>query len=266
MVAIPTGLDTIRYGVAEFIGRLTLNRPPVNAINRRMVEELNQALDAIEQAIEQGLLRVLVLDADGAHFSAGADLKERQQIPADMVEEVVDSIRRTFQRISDLPVPVIAAVHGSALGGGLELALAADLRVITLDARVGLPETSLAIIPGAGGTQRLPRLIGYSKAFYWIASAKTFSGLEAYEAGVAEFVVKREELQDTVLGIATRLAQNGPVAVQAAKRAIRRGLLLEIEQALEVEKEEYRKTIGTEDRLEGIRAFLEKRPPKYRGK
>ncbi len=258
--------ETIRLAAVEHIARLTLDRPPVNAINRRMVEELNTALDQVEKKIAAGELRVLVIDADGPHFSAGADLKERQQIPADMVEEVVAAIRGTFQRIYELPVPVIAAVHGSALGGGLELVLAADLRVFTLDARVGLPETSLAIIPGAGGTQRLPRLIGYSKAFYWIASAKTFTGLEAFEAGVAEFVVKREELTDFVLDLAARLARNGPIAVQAAKQAMRRGLLLPIDRALEVEKEEYRKTIGTEDRLEGIRAFLEKRTPRYRGK
>ncbi len=259
-------LQFLRFRVSEFIGRLTLNRPPVNALNQTMIDELNRVLDHVEERAAKGKIRVLLIDADGPHFCAGADLKERRQIPEERVEEVVDHIRSTFQRIYDLPIPVIAAIHGSALGGGLELALAADLRIMALDARVGLPETSLAIIPGAGGTQRLPRLIGYSKAFYWIASARTFTGMEAFEAGVAEFVVKKEELQDFSVRLASHLARNGPVAVQAAKQAMREGLAVDIRKALEIEKQQYRRVIHTKDRLEGIRAFLEKRPPEYRGK
>jgi|Deesub1362B_J571_1020462.scaffolds.fasta_scaffold08055_2 enoyl-CoA hydratase/carnithine racemase len=259
-------LKCLRWHLSGNIGRITLDRPPVNAISRQMLDELNAVLDTLAEPIASGTLRVLVIDAEGRHFCAGADLKERQSIPDDQVEEAVSRIRDTFQRIYDLPVPVIAAVHGSALGGGLELALAADLRVLTTDAKVGLPETGLAIIPGAGGTQRLPRLIGPAKALYWIASAKIFSGLEAFEAGVAEFLVKPDELHDFVRDLAEQIAQNGPVAVRAAKAAIRRGWNLDIRQALEVEKEEYRRTIFTEDRREGLRAFLEKRKPNYTGR
>lgn len=256
----------LRWQVSQYVGRLTLNRPPVNALSRGMIAELNRALDEIGEAVARSTLRVLVIDADGPHFCAGADLKERQSIPEDQVETVVGEIRHTFQRIDELPVPVIAAIHGSALGGGLELALAADLRVITPDARVGLPETRLAIIPGGGGTQRLPRLIGYSKAFYWIATAKIFSGTEAYEAGVAEFLVQPEELQQFVFSLADQIAANGPIAVQAAKEAMKKGLTCNLREALEIEKQQYRRTIATQDRLEGIRAFLEKRNPVYQGK
>jgi len=250
----------------DFISRLTLNRPPVNALNRKMIGELNRVLDVIYAQVETGETRVLVIDAEGQHFCAGADLKERHQIPENLVESVVDDIRNTFQRIYELSVPVLAAIHGSALGGGLELALAADFRVITDIAKVGLPETSLAIIPGGGGTQRLARLIGNSKALYWIASGKIFTGLEAFKAGVAEFVVKKDEFQSFYSDLALSIAKNGPVAVQVAKKSIIEGERLDIKKALEVEKKYYQKTIGTEDRLEGIRAFLEKRSPNYRGK
>lgn len=255
----------LKLNVEKFIARLTLARPPVNALNRQMIAELASALDLIENQIGKKTVRVVIIDAEGGHFCAGADLKERQQIPPDQVEEVVDRIRSTFQRIYELPVPVLAAVQGSALGGGLELALAADFRVVTDEARIGLPETGLAIIPGAGGTQRLARLIGAGKALFWIASAKVFTGLEAFEAGAAEFVVKKKELKSFCADLAGLIARNGPVAVQAAKQAIRSGLKVDIVKGLEIEKENYRKTIGTEDRLEGIRAFLEKRTPDYKG-
>ena len=255
----------LKLNVDKFIARLTLARPPVNALDRQMIAELNSALEIIENQIGEKMIRIVIIDAEGGHFCAGADLKERRQIPSDQVEEVVDRIRSTFRRIYQLPVPVLAAVQGSSLGGGLELVLAADFRVVTNDARLGLPETGLAIIPGAGGTQRLARLIGAGKALFWIASAKIFTGLEAFEAGVAEFVVKKEELKPFCTGLAGLIARNGPVAVQAAKQAIRAGLEVELVKGLEIEKENYRKTIGTEDRLEGIRAVLEKRAPDYKG-
>lgn len=259
-------LDLLKIKGQDYICRLTLNRPPVNALNQQMISQLNAVLDSIELQVENGEIRILLIDATGLHFSAGADLKERQHISEDQVASVVDNIRNTFFRVERLPIPVVAAVHGSALGGGLELALAADLRIMTVDAKVGLPETGLAIIPGAGGTQRLARLIGYNKALYWIVSAKIFTGLEAFDAGVAEFVVNNDELKSFSMELVSSIARNGPIAVQSAKQAMKEGLSLPIHEALEVEKKYYKNTIFTEDRLEGIKAFLEKRPPKYNGK
>ena len=258
--------DLLKIQLENYICRLTLNRPPVNALNQNMIQQLSSTLDSVELQIKNGECRVLLIDADGYHFSAGADLKERQQIPEDRVEAVVDNIRNTFLRIERLPVPVVVAVQGTALGGGLELALAADLRIIADDAKVGLPETGLAIIPGAGGTQRLAKLIGYNKALYWIASGRIFSGLQAYDAGLAEFLIKKDELKDFTWDLVASLARNGPIAVQAAKKAMKEGLSLPIEKGLEIEKKYYKKTIFTEDRKEGILAFLEKRNPNYKGK
>ncbi len=258
--------EWISCSLKDGIAVLTLNRPPVNALNRVMVGELGRWLEQARERIEKDELRVVILQGAGKHFCAGADLKERQHVPEEQVGQLVATIRETFQKFAELPVPTIAAVHGAALGGGLELALAADCRILSEGAKVGLPETSLAIIPGAGGTQRLARLIGYSRALYWITSARSFSAKEALQQGVANWVVPRSDLLPEALEIAGRIARNGPVAVRAAKLALLKGASLPLDKALEVEKTYYEKTIYTEDRLEGIRAFLEKRVPKYKGK
>jgi len=258
--------EWISCSLSDGIGVLSLNRPPVNALNRVMVGEISRWLNRAGEQIEAGQLRVVVLRAEGKHFCAGADLKERRNIPEEEVETIVSSIRETFQKLAELPVPVIAAIHGAALGGGLELTLAADFRILSEGARMGLPETSLAIIPGAGGTQRLGRLIGYSNALYWVATARVFSAKEAQKFGVANLVVSKNDLLPTAMNLAAEIAKNGPVAVRAAKKALQEGLEVPLKDALEIERKYYAKTIFTQDRLEGIRAFLEKRPPRYEGK
>ncbi len=258
--------EWISCSLSDGIAVLSLNRPPVNALNRVMVGEISRWLNRASEQVDAGELRVVVLRAEGKHFCAGADLKERRNIPEEEVEAIVSSIRNTFQKLAELPVPVIAAIHGAALGGGLELALAADFRILSEGARMGLPETSLAIIPGAGGTQRLGRLIGYSNALYWIATARVFSAKEAQKFGVANWVVPKNDLLPMAMNLAEEIAKNGPVAVRAAKKALQEGLEVPLKEGLEVERKYYAKTIFTEDRLEGIRAFLEKRPPRYEGK
>jgi len=258
--------EWISCSTSEGISVLSLNRPPVNALNSVMVGEISRWLDRAAEKIAAGQLRVVVLRAEGKHFCAGADLKERRNIPEEEVEVIVSSIRNTLQKLAELPVPVIAAIQGAAMGGGLELALAADFRILSEGARVGLPETSLSIIPGAGGTQRLARLIGYSNALYWIVTARAFSAKEAQKFGVANLVVSKTDLLPTAMNLAKEIAKNGPVAIRAAKKALQEGLEVPLKEALEIEKKYYAKTIFTEDRLEGIRAFLEKRPPRYKGK
>jgi enoyl-CoA hydratase/carnithine racemase len=172
-----------------------------------------------------------------------------------------------MQRMSELPMPVIAAVEGVAVGGGLEIALAADLRVASKTATLGLPETSLAIIPGAGGTQRLPRLVGVSKAKELIWTGQRLTGDEALEAGLVDQVVEPGLTLEAATEWAWKIAKQGPIAIRASKLAIDKGLEARtMKEALETERQNYAKVLPTEDRLEGLKAFKEQRTPSYRGK
>jgi len=171
-----------------------------------------------------------------------------------------------MQRVAALPQPVIAAVEGVAVGGGLELALACDLRVASETAMFGMPETTLAIIPGAGGTQRLSRLIGVSRAKELIWTGRRFSGEEAYHLGVVDKVVKSGHALDAAMSLAWQIAANGPIAIQASKEAIDQGLTVStMEEALEIERQCYGRTLPSKDRLEGLAAFAESRTPIYTG-
>ena len=255
----------VRYRVAEHIGRLTINRPPVNALNRQLVGEIFAAAHLANRDAERRELRVLILHAEGNHFCAGADLKERQNVPDTEVEKVVQGIRDAVQAVADIKVPVIAAMQGTAAGGGMELALAADIRVLAETAKMGLRETALAIIPGAGGTQRLMRLIGYSRALEWIATARMFDANECLAHGVANRVIPETELMDAAWYYAKLIAANGPIAVQASKEAMRRGMDEPMSRALEIEFECYKRVIPTKDRREALAAFIEKRQPVFKG-
>ena len=255
----------VRYRVAEHIGRLTINRPPVNALNRQLVGEIFAAAHLANRDAERRELRVLILNAEGNHFCAGADLKERQNVPDAEVEKVVQGIRDAVQAIADIKAPVIAAMQGTAAGGGMELALAADIRVLAETAKMGLRETALAIIPGAGGTQRLMRLIGYSRAMEWITTARMFEANECLAHGVANRVVPETELVDAAWYYAKLIAANGPIAVQASKEAMRRGMDEPMSRALEIEFECYKRVIPTKDRREALAAFIEKRQPVFKG-
>ncbi len=260
--------DFLEFSVKDKIGRLVLNRPPVNALNAQLIADLTEFSKRLSAEIEQGRqdVRSLVISSALKHFCAGADLKERRELPEHQVEAAVQKTRNMASAIAAIPVPTIAAVNGSALGGGMELALAADMRVVAESAKLGLRETALAIIPGAGGTQRLPRLIGPSKAIYWITSARIFSAEECLRDGVANEVCPDEKLLDRALEIAAEIAQNGPVAVRAAKDAILRGLELPMHEALEIERQGYAKIIPTQDRIEALNAFREKCTPVFEGR
>jgi len=255
----------IKYRIENYLGRMTLNRPPVNALNRQLVSEIYAVAHLANRDVARKELRALVLHAEGAHFCAGADLKERKEIPDDQVVNVVQGIRAAVQAIADIKVPTIAAVQGSALGGGMELALAADMRVLGESAKLGLRETALAIIPGAGGTQRLTRLIGYARAMEWIATARIFEAQECLAHGVANRVVPDAEVADAALYYAKLIAANGPLAVQFAKEAMQRGMAMPLANGLEIEFECYKRIIPTSDRREALSAFNEKRAPQFRG-
>ena len=245
---------------------LTLHRPPVNALGRELVADLNAACAHLETAPPERLARAVIIAATGKCFCAGADLKERQSMTADDVKAWVPRLSATFTRIASLPMPTLAVVQGVAAGGGMELALACDIRIAEGPATLGLRETALAIIPGAGGTQRLARLIGPSRAKRWIFTAKMSSADEALADGAVDQVVEAGQGLQTALTLAGVIAANGPVAVRLAKRAIDQGLDMPMPQALDNEVRCYEGVLPTEDRLEALKAFIEKRDPVFKGR
>jgi len=240
-----------------------LNRPPVNAFNRECLLELDELVGHIRS---QNDLRVVILTAHGKVFSAGADLKERRSMSDEEVLEFVESIRASFYSWYDLDIPTICAMQGGAFGGGLELALMCDFRILAKDAEVGLKETRLGVIPGAGGTQRLTRLIGEAGALKWILTGKTFTASEALDAGVVDVISDPDQVVSTAGSLAGEIVKAAPVAVKQAKRAVRDGAKLDYKEALDLEGECYKQTIPTTDREEALKAFLEKRAPNWTGK
>ncbi|XP_063991304.1 methylglutaconyl-CoA hydratase, mitochondrial [Diachasmimorpha longicaudata] len=250
------------------IAVLGLNRPSAkNAFGRNLVTLLSDSLHKIrnDEKVRVLILRSLVPKV----FCAGADLKERGQMTEEEVGQFVNTLRNLMNVMEEIPIPSIAAIDGAALGGGLELALATDIRTAASEAKMGLVETRLAIIPGAGGTQRLPRTVGVAKAKEMIFSAKILDGDEAEDIGLVNKAVAQNRGGDAAyqaaLGIAREILPNGPVGVRMAKVAITRGIEVPIDQGFEIEKECYSKILKTKDRLEGLAAFSAKRVPIYRG-
>lgn len=261
MLSTPLVLKQEEDGIVT----LTLNREDAaNALSRDLLLSLR---DHAEDLRARADVRVVVITGAGERaFCAGADLKERRGMNEDQVRAAVTLIRSTIHAVSTLPQPVIAAVGGVAFGGGTELALAADLRVAADNAVFGLTETSLAIIPGAGGTQRLARLIGVAKAKELIFTARRIDAVTAHGLGIVNQVVKKSELLAQVRELAQEIQKNGPIAVRQAKLAIDRGADVDLNTSLAIEALAYEVVIPTEDRLEGLAAFAEKRKPQYKGK
>jgi len=249
----------------EGILTLTLNRPEVmNSLNFELLHRLR---DQVDQVRHRRDVRVIVITGSGEKaFCSGADLKERAGLPPEKVKEFIFTIRNLFTAIEQLGMPVIAAVNGIALGGGTELALACDIRIAATAATLGLTETRLAIIPGAGGTQRLPRLIGRGKAKELIFTGRRVESAEALQIGLVNRVVPPEALIDECRRMAAMICETGPIAIEQAKYAINHGLETDLATGLAIESAAYWVTIPTEDRLEGLTAFREKRKPGDKGK
>ncbi|MFO7963826.1 MAG: enoyl-CoA hydratase-related protein [Desulfobacterales bacterium] len=248
---------------------LTLNRPEaMNSMNLALVKTLKHMM---EKADADPAIRVIIITgADPppgkkAAFSVGADLVERRSMSEEDVKGFIAAIRETMISVESVRVPVIAAINGFALGGGTELALACDIRLASADAVLGLPETGLAVIPGGGGTQRLPRLVGPAKAKELIYTARRIEPGEALAIGLVNRVIEPEHLMEAALSLAGEIVANGPIAVQQAKYAINRGMEMPLQSALNLESEAYEKTIPTKDRKEALAAFAEKRKPVFRG-
>jgi enoyl-CoA hydratase/carnithine racemase len=246
----------------------TLNRPDArNALSRAARAELEAKVAAVAGAAE---VRAVVLTGAGEKaFSAGADLKERAGMGEDEVRTWLEDLRRTLLSIEGSPKVFIAAINGVAMGGGLELALACDLRIAAREAKMGLPEVRLAILPGGGGTQRLPRLIGPGRARDLVLTGRAVGAEEALAMGLVERLAPEGSgpggALETALALAESLKGCGPLALARAKDAMRLGAHQPLENALETEQACYEAILHTKDRLEGLAAFREKRPPNYRG-
>ena len=250
---------------------LTLNRP--EAMNCFNFDLLSELADVIREAnFDMDLRCIIITGAKGERdvkkqsFSTGADLKERRTLTEDQVRRFIFTIRNTFTAVEQVRVPVIAAINGFAFGGGTELALASDIRIASSNVLMGLTETSLGIIPGAGGTQRFTRVVGVAKAKELVLTARRFNAQTALEIGLVSKVVEPDELMDAALEIAREIAKNGPIGVAQAKFAINYGSEASLGVALPLESKAYEVTIPTEDRLEALAAFAEKRKPVFKGK
>jgi enoyl-CoA hydratase len=256
--------EAIRYELADGIATITLNRPAVhNAMNERMREELTACFAELARSEDA---RAIVVTGTGERaFSAGADIREfvAPQVPV----RFRDGRRRVdFRAAMDrCPQPIIAAIRGFALGGGLELALACDIRIAGEDSQLGLTEVNLAIIPGGGGTQRLPRLVGRGKALEMILTGARIDAREALRIGLVERVVPATEVLSSAQALARTLAEKAPVALRYAKEAVVKGLGLPLEDGLRLENDLATLLRTTDDRIEGAKAFLEKRKPRFTG-
>jgi enoyl-CoA hydratase len=260
-----TDYQAIGYAVAEHVATVTLNRPDVhNAMNQTMRRELTACFEAI--ADDDDVKVVVVTGAGARAFSAGADIRE-------FVEPLPPVLFREQRRRLDFraamercPQPIVAAINGFAFGGGLELALACDIRVAAADATLGLTEIDLAIIPGGGGTQRLPRLVGRGKALEMILTGARLPADEALRIGLVERVVPAGEALPAAAALARAIAAKAPVALRYAKEAVVKGLELPLAEGLRLEGDLSTLLRTTEDRVEGARAFLEKRAPRWTGR
>jgi len=247
------------------IAHLILNRPEsLNAIDNTLGEELGAACDSL--AADTDVWAIIFRGAGERAFCAGADLKARRDFTPEQWQAQRELFRRMFKQLRDVPQPMIAAVHGYALGGGTELAMLADFVVASDDAVFGLTEVSLGIIPGGGGTQSLPRLIGRNRAKELIFSARRIRAAEALDLGMVNHVVPRAELVTKATALAQEIMKNSPFAVRQAKWAIDQGSDLPFEDGLQREHEAYMRAIASEDRREGIAAFNERRPPQFSGR
>ncbi|KAK5900458.1 hypothetical protein CgunFtcFv8_025416 [Champsocephalus gunnari] len=245
-----------------------INRPKAkNSISKNLV---NMMLVAVEDIKNNNKVRsVIICSLVPGIFCAGADLKERAKMQLSEVGPFVSKARALITELGNLPVPTIAAIDGAALGGGLEMALACDIRITSNTAKLGLVETKLAIIPGAGGTQRLPRAIGVSLAKELIFAARVVDGAEACRLGLANHSVEQNKAGDAAylraLELAREINPQGPIAVRMAKLAINQGIEVDLLTGLAIEEACYAQVIPTKDRLEGLAAFREKRRPQFKG-
>ena len=255
--------ETLKWEQKEAVGRLTLSRPKaLNALNAKVFQELEHCLSSLDK----NSLRVLMIEGAGDKaFVAGADIKEMSALNAKSAEAFSKTGQRVFALLEALPFPVIAVIQGFALGGGLELALACDILLLEENSKIGLPEVTLGLFPSFGGTQRLSRAIGFYKAKEMIFSGNFYTAQEAYSMGLVNIVLPKEELMSQAEELSKTFQKRGPLAIAQAKQLIQKSRSLSLEKALELEAEEFGRLFDKKDSQEGMKAFIEKRLPQFKG-
>jgi enoyl-CoA hydratase/carnithine racemase len=253
--------DYVHSVIEEGIAIVTINHPPVNALDQKTVGELGEVMDELERNPEAKI--IILTGAGGKAFVAGADISMFPGLNRVTAEEFALSIQSVLTRMEKSPKVLICAINGLALGGGCELAMACDIRIASEKVRLSQPEVNLGVMPGGGGTQRLPRLVGKGKAMELILTADLISAEEARAIGLINRVVPPESLMEEAKKAAKKIQSKGPVAISSAKKAIHEGFEMELKEGLKLEARLFGELFETADMREGVKAFLEKRPPRF---
>jgi enoyl-CoA hydratase/carnithine racemase len=246
------------------VALVELDNPPLNLVTAELTRELDAALDRV--AADPEVRAVVVAGAGERAFCAGSDVKEFESLAGRVAEGKLLYEKLVYRKLADLPMPTVAAIEGDALGGGLELALCCDLRVASERARLGLPEVRLGVIPGSGGTQRLPAVVGPARAKELILVGELLSAEDAERIGLVNTVVPAGQARAAAFELGHRIAERGPLAVREAKRLVDLSRDLDLDAGLAAELDASERVFASEDMLEGARAFFEKRPPRFRGR
>jgi enoyl-CoA hydratase len=256
--------EYLKYEVNNNIATITINRPKaLNALSAEVLDELFEAFMAAENDSDVG---AVILTGEGRAFVAGADISQMVVLTGIDGQTLMKKGALVMNHIEEISKPVIGAINGFALGGGCELAMACDIRIASVNAKFGQPEVNLGIIPGFGGTQRLPRLVGKGMGKYLMMTAEIINAEEALRIGLVEKVVAAEELIPTCKSIAITIMGKAPLAIKALKVAVNQGIMLDVKTAVALEGEVCCAPFCSEDRIEGMNAFLEKRPAKFESK
>lgn len=258
------GFQWVSCVVNGYVATVVIDRSPVNALNAEVVAELSAV--ATQLATQSEIRAVIITGGGTKAFVAGADIHELQTMRGRDGYQLCSRGQACLQQLADLPMPVIAAINGFALGGGCELALACDLRVIAENAKIGLPEVNLGVLPGYGGTQRLSRLIATGKAKEMLFTGEMLTAAEACQIGLADRLVPAGQALEVAQQIAAKIQAKGPLAVRAIKKIVNAGLECPLPQGFFLEAQLQQQLFDTEDKNEGVQAFLEKRKPVFVGK
>ncbi|MGN1402537.1 MAG: enoyl-CoA hydratase [Bacillus sp. (in: firmicutes)] len=257
-------MPIISYQTEDAAAYIKLNKPPANALSSEVLNELQDTLDHLET--DQSV-RVIVLEGEGRFFSAGADIKEFTSIQnGEAFARHAGKGQALFERIEKFPKPIIAAIHGAALGGGLELAMACHIRYVSDNAKIGLPELQLGLVPGYAGTQRLPRYVGVAKAAEMLFTSEPITGKAAVQWGLANAAFPEEQLKDAVRGLAAKIAQKSPIALKKTIELLNHSKHDQFYKGVAAEAAAFGEIFETNDAKEGISAFIEKRKPEFQGK